>query len=506
MSGAFAARTAQEEADKGRVDRTRVKRYWPGKAPEWADQQEEAEAAAAPRERVRTEVAAPVIVRRADDARLARLQQSRGADREEALQERRQIRAAEIVRVKRERSEELSSEGGGGSEDGGGGAGPQLRRRERARSEEPGGSEEEAEEEDDEGPQLRRRRREASEEPEAEPALEGDVPADEMRRRVAARRQADDEDDEDAVARRRAAVRERLLQQQREEEERRKAQQQEEEEEEEEEEESSEYETDDEDDGPGGRLLKPVFVPKHARDTVAERTAQEEEEEAAAEKEKARKMERKEETKAILAEQMAAEVAAAAAAAAGPAGLDDIDTDDDDEEAVGAYEAWKGRELRRIKRDREERETAEREAAERERLKNMTEEERAAWEKANPKASREASPKAKWNFLQKYWHKGAFFQEAADDTRGTTGVDEIFKRDFSAPTGMDKFDKSALPKVMQVKNFGRAGRTKYTHLLDQDTTQVEDELYAATKDNIVRRKEQALAAAQVFAKPKKFRR
>jgi hypothetical protein len=29
--------------------------------------------------------------------------------------------------------------------------------------------------------------------------------------------------------------------------------------------------------------------------------------------------------------------------------------------------------------------------------------------------------KAKWKYLQKYWHKGAFFQDNADDARGTAG-------------------------------------------------------------------------------------
>ncbi|GFR53049.1 hypothetical protein Agub_g15750 [Astrephomene gubernaculifera] len=494
MSGALAARTALEEGEKGRVDKTRVKRYWPGRAPEWAEQQQEEEA---PRERVRTEVAAPVIIRRADDPRLARLQQSRGADREEALQERRQIRAAEIVRPKRERSEEPESSSSEEEEEE-----EQQQRR--------------GEGEDEEGQHVRRRRRheERSEEAEEEegegaqpqPELDGDVPADEMRRRVARRQVADEQEDEEAAARRRQAVRERLLQQQREEELRRQQQQQQQEEEEEEEE-SSEYETDedDEDDGPGGRLLKPVFVPKHARDTVAERAALEAEEAAAAAREAARQAERKEGTKQLLAEQMAAEAAAAAAAAAGPAGAEDIDTDDE-ADPVQAYEAWKARELRRIKRDREEREAAEKEAAERERLKNMTEEERAAWERANPKVAREASPKSRWNFLQKYWHKGAYFQEAPDDTRGTAGSDAIYTRDYSAPTGMDKVDKSLLPKVMQVKNFGRSGRTKWTHLLAEDTTQVEDELYASVKDTLVRRRNETLAAAQVFTKPKKFKR
>ncbi len=53
----------------------------------------------------------------------------------------------------------------------------------------------------------------------------------------------------------------------------------------------------------------------------------------------------------------------------------EIDTDDEghmDED----FEAWRLRELGRIRRDREEREQQEREALERQRLKNMTEEER----------------------------------------------------------------------------------------------------------------------------------
>lgn len=64
-------------------------------------------------------------------------------------------------------------------------------------------------------------------------------------------------------------------------------------------------------------------------------------------------------------------------------------------------------------------------------------------------------------FMQKYYHKGAFYQDTESD---------VLKRDYSAPTVDEVRNKEVLPKIMQVKNFGLAGRTKYTHLVDQDTS------------------------------------
>nr|KYP42109.1 Microfibrillar-associated protein 1 [Cajanus cajan] len=126
------------------------------------------------------------------------------------------------------------------------------------------------------------------------------------------------------------------------------------------------------------------------------------------------------------------------------ANIADVDTDDEINEAE-EYEAWKVREIGRIKRDREDREAMK-----------------------NPKPA--PPPKQKWRFMQKYYHKGAFFQSESDDQAATVGSDGIFTRDFSAPTGEDKMDKTILPKVMQVKHFGRSGRTKWTHLVNEDTT------------------------------------
>ena len=75
--------------------------------------------------------------------------------------------------------------------------------------------------------------------------------------------------------------------------------------------------------------------------------------------------------------------------------------------------------------------------------------------------------KAKWKFLQKYYHKGVFY---VDEDSVRKEDEDVRTREYNEPTLEDKFDKEKLPAILQVKNFGKRGRTKYTHLLDQDTT------------------------------------
>lgn len=124
------------------------------------------------------------------------------------------------------------------------------------------------------------------------------------------------------------------------------------------------------------------------------------------------------------------------------------------------------RELFRIKRDREQRQARAKEKAEVERRRNLTDAQRAAEDAAL--GVNQPKEKAKWRFMQKYYHKGAFYMDDESIREAT----DVRLRAADAATGEDKFDIASLPKVMQVKagKFGRAGQTKYTHLLDQDTT------------------------------------
>ncbi|KAJ3085602.1 Microfibrillar-associated protein 1 [Physocladia obscura] len=212
--------------------------------------------------------------------------------------------------------------------------------------------------------------------------------------------------------------------------------------------------SDDESSFPSRPLLKPVFIPKAHRETVLERERRDKELEQAEAKRVLHLQERKIESHNLVEQELQREIAAATVNDTIP-DVDDTDGLDEDVE----FEAWKLRELVRIKRDRQERDAEERERAETERRRNLTDAELAAEnEKIEGKANRE--DKKSYKFLQKYYHKGAFF---ADE-------EILTKRDFNEPTLEDKFDKSILPEVMQVKNFGRSGQTKWTHLSKEDTS------------------------------------
>jgi microfibrillar-associated protein 1 len=164
---------------------------------------------------------------------------------------------------------------------------------------------------------------------------------------------------------------------------------------------------------------------------------------------------------------------------------DTPDVDDNDGiDPEGEFEAWRLRELGRIKRDKEDEVRREEEREEIERRRALPEEQRLREDMEHADKTRSDKPKGQQKFLQKYWHKGAFHQVSdcaigrADPNSDESSElsfflqdEEILQRhDFTEATA-STMDVSMLPKVMQVKNFGKRGRTKYTHLVDQDTTQ-----------------------------------
>lgn len=235
-------------------------------------------------------------------------------------------------------------------------------------------------------------------------------------------------------------------------------------------EEGSEYETDDSeytDDEDEQIMLKPVFIPRAKRETIKEIEAKMKEEELLEKKKQLQKETKVSQTRKLVAEslQRADEKAELDATDQdSDSGIPD-DTDDVDDEAE--YEAWKLRELTRLKRDAQEREAHVMEVLDLERRRGMTEAERLAEDKRLNIGSFKVKEKSKWKFMQKYYHKGVFYM---DEASVQSSEQDVRKRDYNEPTLEDKFDKEKLPEVLQVKKFGFRGRTKYTHLMDQDTT------------------------------------
>ncbi|KAI9678622.1 MAG: hypothetical protein M1817_005679 [Caeruleum heppii] len=213
-------------------------------------------------------------------------------------------------------------------------------------------------------------------------------------------------------------------------------------------------------------LLRPTFIRKDKRkDTGPDPDA------LAAAEEQRKEQERLEAANEIVMDQLRKE---AEARAAGRKEWDDDeageidaidDTDDLDPEAERA--AWKLRELQRIKRDRESIEEAEKEREEIERRRNLSNEEREAEDRDFLAQQKEENAgKGQMGFMQKYFHKGAFFQDDAKEK----GLD---RRDIMGSRFQDDVtNRELLPQYMQIRDMtrlGRKSRTKYKDLKSEDT-------------------------------------
>jgi len=309
-------------------------------------------------------------------------------------------------------------------------------------------------------------------------------------------------EDEDAVADRRQKARELALQKRKQEEERLQQQQQEEELAQEEDDEESEYETEsDEDDPRRAAMLKPVFVSKAQRDTVKEKEALEKEEEEAEKRREQKLKERKAESKTQVIDMIKMDAEAEAAAAAGVDDASDIELIDDNDEVNEAeeYELWKIRELKRIKRDTAVKMERLQEIEFIEKRRQMTDEERAADDERLDAGHKFKSEAKNFNFMQKYYHRGTFFQDKAE-----AGEEPLYLRDYHEPVADEKFDKTTLPKVMQVRRgmFGKKGQTKHTHLTDVDTTDM-SAAWSQHNKQVQRYQERMAGASGVnnFARP-----
>ena len=122
------------------------------------------------------------------------------------------------------------------------------------------------------------------------------------------------------------------------------------------------------------------------------------------------------------------------------------------------------REFKRVVRDRCKQRLEMEEEEERERLRNMTEEERVVRDETESVKRRQRARQGKVEdaLHAKYYHKGAFFQDAGDDEFATTEKAEIFNRDFNEATNAEKgVDRTTVPEAMRLRQgqFGKAGRS-----------------------------------------------
>ncbi|KAF2000866.1 hypothetical protein P154DRAFT_522148 [Amniculicola lignicola CBS 123094] len=229
-------------------------------------------------------------------------------------------------------------------------------------------------------------------------------------------------------------------------------------EEDDDEEESSSSESD----APARKFVRPIFRKQADRERDAQKTA-----EQRAEEEEKRKQD---EIRTLVQEQIDARQAAKATRKDWDDDVEeaDIDAIDDTDglDPEGEYAAWKLREFKRIKRERDAIEEAEAERNEIERRRNLSAAERDAEDRAFiDKQKEEREGRGQMDFMQKYHHKGAFYQEELKEL----GVDG---RNVMGARFEDATNKELLPEYMKIRDMnklGKKGRTRYKDMRSEDT-------------------------------------
>ncbi|KHO01476.1 microfibril-associated protein [Metarhizium album ARSEF 1941] len=223
--------------------------------------------------------------------------------------------------------------------------------------------------------------------------------------------------------------------------------------------------SEEEQEAPRRLMMRPKFVPKSRRGKEAL-----DEEQSAQAARLADEAARQKAADELVEEQIKRDLAARAA---GKKHWDDDENPDSDVDTADGLDpaaeeaAWRVRELKRLKRARLAIEERERELAEVERRRNLTEEERRAEDEAHLARQREEKEgRGRMSFMQKYYHKGAFFQEEAEaagllrrDIMGTRIADDVRNRE-------------ALPEYLQRRDMtrlGKKGATKYRDMRSEDT-------------------------------------
>lgn len=213
------------------------------------------------------------------------------------------------------------------------------------------------------------------------------------------------------------------------------------------------------------RLQRPVFIRKAQRGAVPLTST---DDDAVREAEAAR---RQATTDALVQEKLERDAAARAAGKKDwdddEPGADELVSDTDDADPALERAQWEARELSRLKRGRAALEAREADLAEVERRRALTTPEREAEDALHVDAQRaERAGRGKMNALQRYHHKGAFYQDEAREQG-------LLDRDLmSARYADQRAATDALPEYLRVRDvtkIGRKGRTRYKDLKSEDT-------------------------------------